>query len=74
MEWTTEKRYQNYDNWDAATLLQLQAQAANSPYQMHYHIRPQSGLLNDPNGFSYYNGEFHVFYQNFPFGPVHGLK
>ena len=74
MKWTTEKRYQNYDNWDAATLLQLQAQAANSPYQMHYHIRPQSGLLNDPNGFSYYNGEFHVFYQNFPFGPVHGLK
>ncbi|WP_304652037.1 sucrose-6-phosphate hydrolase [uncultured Ligilactobacillus sp.] len=74
MEWTREMRYRAYADWSAETLLKLQAQAANSPYQMSYHIRPSSGLLNDPNGFSYFNGQWHVFYQSFPFGAAHGLK
>lgn len=74
MEWTTEKRYLPYNKWDAETLLDLQAQADRSQSQLHYHIRPSSGLLNDPNGFSYFNGAWHVFYQQYPFGPVHGLK
>lgn len=74
MEWTRATRYRPYAKWSARQLLSLQAQAANSPYQMRYHIRPQSGLLNDPNGFSYFNGCYHVFYQAFPFGPVHGMK
>ncbi|KRL91237.1 sucrose-6-phosphate hydrolase [Lactobacillus kalixensis] len=74
MEWTQEKRYLPYNKWDADTLLHLQAQAANSPAQMHYHLRPISGLVNDPNGFSFFNGEYHLFYQSFPFGAVHGLK
>ena len=33
MEWTREKRYLPYQDWDADTLMHLQAQAANSPYQ-----------------------------------------
>lgn len=74
MEWTREKRYLPYNQWDAETLLQLQAQANNSKYQVKYHIRPTSGLINDPNGFSYYNGKWHVFYQSYPFGATHGLK
>lgn len=74
MEWTREQRYRKYSDWDAATLLQLQSQAATSKYQMHYHMHPLSGLMNDPNGFSYYNGEYHLFCQSYPFGPVHGLK
>ena len=74
MEWTTEKRYLPYNKWDAETLLDLQVQADRSQSQLHYHIRPSSGLLNDPNGFSYFNGAWHVFYQQYPFGAVHGLK
>ncbi|GHN40477.1 sucrose-6-phosphate hydrolase [Lactobacillus delbrueckii] len=74
MEWTREKRYLPYEKWDVKTLLELQSQAARSDYQLHYHIRPTSGLLNDPNGFSYYNGRWQVFYQAYPFGAVHGLK
>ncbi|OJG66135.1 sucrose-6-phosphate hydrolase [Enterococcus moraviensis] len=31
-------------------------------------------MLNDPNGFCYYNGKYHLFYQWFPFGAVHGMK
>lgn len=74
MEWTSEMRYRPYRDWSAETLLKLQAQANTSPYQLGYHIRPSSGLLNDPNGFSYFNGQWHVFYQSFPFGAAHGLK
>lgn len=39
-----------------------------------FHIHPQCGLLNDPNGLCHYNGEYHAFYQWFPFAPIHGLK
>lgn len=74
MEWTREKRYLPYNKWDADTLLHLQSEAARSKYQMRYHLRPISGLVNDPNGFSYFNNEYHLFYQSYPFGAVHGLK
>ena len=36
MEWTTEKRYLPYNKWNAEQLLNLQAQAANSDFQMKY--------------------------------------
>lgn len=39
-----------------------------------YHIAPKHGLLNDPNGLYYHEGKYHIFYQWFPLGPVHGLK
>ena len=74
MEWTRKKRYLPYKDWSAETLLDLQAAAANSTQQMRYHLRPISGLVNDPNGFSFFDGEYHVFYQSYPFGAVHGLK
>lgn len=72
MEWTREKRYLPYEKWDVKTLLELQSQAARSDYQLHYHIRLTSGLLNDPNGFSYYNGRWQVFYQAYPWFEVLG--
>ena len=74
MTWTREKRYKKYQDWGAQELLELQTKAANSKTIPHYHIHPISGLINDPNGFSYYNGEYHLFCQSYPFGPVHGLK
>ncbi|WED24637.1 sucrose-6-phosphate hydrolase [Vibrio sp. JC009] len=46
----------------------------SDPFYPSYHIAPHHGLLNDPNGLSYFNGEHHIFYQWFPLGPVHGLK
>lgn len=74
MEWTREMRYRPYQDYSAMDLLKLQRQAGSSPYQLHYHIHPASGLLNDPNGFSFFNHEWHVSYQSFPFGAAHGLK
>lgn len=48
--------------------------AEQDPWKPTFHIHPECGLLNDPNGLSYFNGEYHVFYQWFPFGPIHGMK
>ncbi|MCM1027561.1 MAG: glycoside hydrolase family 32 protein [Roseburia sp.] len=40
-----------------------------------FHLSPRTGWMNDPNGFSWYNGEYHLFYQYHPYdsqwGPMH---
>lgn len=33
-----------------------------------FHMSPAVGWANDPNGFSVYKGEYHLFYQNNPYG------
>ena len=74
MKWTTKLKYQPYTEWPDKYFSKLKSKVANSQYRLNYHIQPATGLLNDPNGFSYFNGQWHLFYQNFPMGPVHGLK
>ena len=32
-----------------------------------FHLSPRVGWMNDPNGFSYYQGEYHLFYQYNPY-------
>ncbi|TFJ91404.1 glycoside hydrolase family 32 protein [Lentibacillus salicampi] len=46
----------------------------SDPYQLHYHLMPPIGLLNDPNGFVYFKGYYHIFYQWNPFETKHGTK
>ena len=40
-----------------------------------FHLTPYIGWMNDPNGFSQYNGKYHLFYQYYPYkkkwGPMH---
>ncbi|SES28630.1 glycoside hydrolase family 32 protein [Salipaludibacillus aurantiacus] len=55
-------------------LQEIKNKTKSDPYYPVYHIAPHHGLLNDPNGLSFYNGRYHIFYQWFPLGPVHGLK
>lgn len=47
----------------------------NLRYRLHYHVAPPVGWMNDPNGFSFYKGEYHLFFQFYPYdsvwGPMH---
>ena len=47
----------------------------NAKYYPKYHIASPGGWINDPNGFCYYKGEYHLFYQYHPhsaqWGPMH---
>ena len=40
-----------------------------------FHLSPRTGWMNDPNGFSFYQGKYHLFYQYYPYmskwGPMH---
>lgn len=71
-EWTREERYRILENPEE--IRNLHEQISKSDYRQTYHIQPVTGLLNDPNGFVYHNGLWHLFYQWCPWGAVHGLK
>lgn len=47
----------------------------NDRYRLGYHVAAKSGWINDPNGFCYFKGYYHIFYQHYPFaaewGPMH---
>ncbi|WP_336296606.1 glycoside hydrolase family 32 protein [Bacillus pinisoli] len=51
---------------------ELKETVSNSHWYPKYHIAPQVGWMNDPNGFSYFAGEYHVFFQHHPFSPHWG--
>lgn len=36
------------------------------------HLKAPGNWINDPNGFIYYHGKYHLFYQHFPYAPVWG--
>ena len=38
-----------------------------------FHLSPRVGWMNDPNGFSYYQGKYHLFYQYHPYDVFWGL-
>lgn len=44
------------------------------PYRPQWHISPPQGLVNDPNGFIYHDGEYHLFYQWYPYACEHKDK
>ena len=47
----------------------------NDRYRLGYHVSALPGWINDPNGFCYYKGYYHIFYQYHPYsadwGPMH---
>ena len=45
---------------------ELPADVYNEPQRAQLHLTPTLGWANDPNGLSYYKGEYHVFFQHNP--------
>ncbi|WP_297077095.1 sucrose-6-phosphate hydrolase [uncultured Enterococcus sp.] len=47
----------------------------NERYRLGYHVMASNGWINDPNGFVYFQGYYHIFYQHHPYsakwGPMH---
>lgn len=37
-----------------------------------FHVTPTVGWMNDPNGFSVFGGEYHLFYQYHPYSNAWG--
>ncbi|MGO4528265.1 glycoside hydrolase family 32 protein [Paenibacillus sp. 2TAF8] len=74
MKMTREQLYRRIEQAEPGEIAKLEAQIATCSWRQSYHIQPVTGLLNDPNGFSYYQGYYHLFYQWFPLGTEHGLK
>lgn len=55
--------------------IELNKNKVNDRFKPTYHVTPLIGWLNDPNGFSMFNGEYHLFFQYHPYsatwGPMH---
>ena len=46
----------------------------NNIWRNNFHIEMPFGLVNDPNGLSYFDNKFHIFFQWNPFGCEHKTK
>jgi beta-fructofuranosidase len=53
-------------------LNRLKKSVSSHEWSLQYHVMPQANWMNDPNGFSMFNGEYHLFYQHHPFSPKWG--
>ncbi|TKH40114.1 sucrose-6-phosphate hydrolase [Paenibacillus polymyxa] len=74
MKMTKEQKYRLIEQAEPGEIASLQKKVEQCQWRQSFHIQPPTGLLNDPNGFSYYQGEYHLFYQWFPLGTDHGMK
>ncbi len=74
MKLSNEQKYRLLEQAEPNELKRLYELVEKSHWRQSYHIQPPIGLLNDPNGFTYYQGEYHLFYQWFPLGTDHGMK
>mgnify|MGYP000843491358 CR=1 FL=1 len=53
----------------------LKRSETEGKWRQRYHFTPPVSWMNDPNGFSVYKGQIHLFYQYHPYsnvwGPMH---
>lgn len=54
---------------DARKYVTNNASTVGTTYRHTYHLMPDIGWMNDPNGLCYYDGYYHLFYQHNPYSP-----
>ncbi len=74
----TFKKYEkvfreDYEKWYRANEAYRNKVKAD-PDRLSYHLMPETGWLNDPNGLCQFKGEYHIYYQYTPFEPTGELK
>lgn len=61
---------QQVDQW-----IEQNKYKVNPSFRLRYHLMGEVGWINDPNGFCFYQGKYHLFYQFNPYdsrwGPMH---
>lgn len=58
---------------EANAFIAENAKNTDERWRGDYHLAPRTGWMNDPNGFVYFKGKYHVFYQYHPYAPVNGV-
>lgn len=61
-----KKKYAEYTNERACV--------QQDRWRLKYHIMPESGWLNDPNGLCQFQGTYHIYYQYSPFDVTGKMK
>ena len=51
---------------DIKEIMENRERIKNAKWRQRFHIEPPDGWLNDPNGLSFYKGEYHVYFQYSP--------
>lgn len=51
---------------DNKEIVENRERIKNAKWRQRFHIEPPDGWLNDPNGLSFYKGEYHVYFQYSP--------
>src|SRR5713226_2862143 len=64
-----EIRISNVRNSAASAFVQRK-EMADDPHRPHYHFLSPANWMSDPNGLIQWKGQYHLFYQYNPYGPV----
>lgn len=64
---------EDYERWYEENQA-LREQVGREPHRLRYHLMPETGWVNDPNGLVEVDGTYHIYHQYDPFGADGAIK